>query len=186
MNSVLKTALIISAAVLLLGGITVGILKWLKSRNIVDGPGMVREEHYDFSGTYLTEISYYRGGGSLGDSNSLEMTVRKLTEDRGEVQVVYSDRPTHDSKETNKTVRLSVSVLTGVDEIIERYHMTEWKDLPKTDLFALDAPSMSLTCEFSDGTSIRLGSDLDMPDQAYPAITELLNYIKTCAGIRKE
>ena len=160
-----------------------GILKWFKNRNIMDGPGMVREDHYDFSGTYLTQIFYYRGGSSLGDSRTLEMTVQKVSQDRGEVTVFYSDRPTHNSKETNKTVGVSTSVLSAVDEIMERYRMKEWKDLPETDLIALDAASMRFVYEFSDGTVYSLGSDLEMPDQAHAAISEILKCIKASAGI---
>ena len=186
MNRTLKTVLIVLAAVVVLGGIAVGILKWIISRNILDGPGMVNNDSFDFSGTYLKRVYYYRGGSSLGDSNTLEMTVNELPDGKGEAVVVYTDRPTHDSKEKQKTVKLGPPVVRGVTEIIERYHMTEWKDLPKTDIIALDAPSLSFTYEFSDGSVYRLGSDLEMPDQAYQAVREILQYIKTCAGIRED
>ncbi|MBQ9909973.1 MAG: hypothetical protein IJM50_00460 [Lachnospiraceae bacterium] len=186
MNRTAKVLLIALSAILITGGIVMGLWKWLRNRQIMDGPGMINEDKFDFSKTYLTRVSYYRGGGSLGDSHSLDLTFGPDKDGRPEAVVEYSDQPTHDSKEKHKTVRMGSPVVNGVQEIMDRYRMTEWKDLEKTDLFALDAPSMSFIYEFSDGSRYRLGSDLELPEGAYDAIREIRTYIMRYAGIREE
>ena len=186
MNRTVKVILAALAAVLVLGGMVMGLLKWLKNRQIMDGPGMINEDRFDFTGTYLKRVSYHRGGSSLGDSQSLYLTFGPREDGSPEAVVEYYDRPTHNSMEKRKRVAMGSPVVKGVQEIIDRYRMTEWKDLPKTDIFALDAASMSFTYEFSDGSEYRLGSDLEMPEGAYAAIREIRAYILRYAGIQED
>ncbi len=180
---VLAIILIIAAAAL--AAVTL-ILYFRSSVTVLDGPGMVHEDTFDFSGTWLRRVCYYRGGGENGDSYSVELTLAEMEDGRPRALVRYYNRPAHDQKAVEKEIACSSNVVTGVQEIVDRYSMTDWKDLPETDLFALDAPSMSFTLEYSDGTEIRLGSDLEMPDGAYDAINEIREYILLCAGIEED
>lgn len=181
-----KFIMIIIFTLLILG---VGGLLLLKQKSrdlILDGPGMVYEDHFDFSQTYLSRVYYYKGGSSLGDSSSVELVFSETEDGRPEAIVRYYDQPSHDQKAVEKEVRLNSNVVTGVQDLIDQYGMREWKDLPETDLIALDAPGMWFTYEYSDGTTYELGSDLEMPDGAYEAIQKIRSYVLTCAGIRED
>ncbi len=174
--------LIIAAAALAF----IGAILYFRHRvTVPDRPGMVNTDTFDFSGTWLHRVSYYRGGGENGDSYSLELTLEETEDGRPRTVVHYYNLPYHGAKAVEREISCTSNVVTGVQEIVDRYGMMEWKDLPKTDLIALDAPGMSLTLEYSDGTEIRLGSDLEMPDQAYDAIQEIRAYILLYAGIEE-
>ena len=162
------------------------LTKHYAKNNILDGPDMIREDTFDFSRTYLCRVYYWHGGGSLGDSSSLELTIEPDEEGRPVVQIVSFDQPGAGEKAVEKTVRSSSYVVDGVQDIIDRYGMTEWVDLPPSEEFALDAPTTSLSYEYSDGTSFSIGSDDELPEDGYRAIREIRDYIMTCAGIGKQ
>lgn len=188
-NPVSKTLkiILIVAAVLLVVGCGIMLFRFLRAKNqIMDGPGMIREDTFDFSQKHLSRVYYYRGGGELGDSYSVELTMEEAEDGTPDVKVGYYNQPTHSDKARTKTVRLGSFVITGVQEIIDRYHMTEWTDLPKSEYVLLDAPTSRLTYGYSDGTVYHLDSGDEWPDGAYEAVQEILNYILTCAGIRKD
>lgn len=153
---------------------------------VPDGPGMVGEDTFDFSGTWLRRVSYYRGGGENGDSYSVELTLEETEDGRPRTIVRYHDQPYYGARAVDKEIACASNVVTGVQEIVDRYAMTDWKDLPETDLIVLDAPQMSFRLEYSDGTEIRLGDDLEMPEGAREAIREIREYILLCAGIEEE
>ena len=183
----MKTKLIVLFAVIAVFAaaavITLVVLKQTARDRILDGPGMVNEDSFDFSGTYLSRVYYWHGAGSLGDSTSVELTICPGKEDRPVVTVNYCDRPAVGEKETEKTVHLTSNVIRGVEEIIDRWGMKEWVDLPPAEEFALDAPTTSLTVTYSDGTSVTIGSDDELPEGGSAAIFEIRDYILRCAGI---
>ena len=174
--SVCGIVVLIAAAALLL-------YKFNAKNRILDGPDMVREDTFDFSSVYLRRMEYYRGAGSLGDSFNLELTMEPDENGRPDVRVEYYNRPSHDSKAVEKTVRTSSYVVTGVMEIIDRHGMRDWGELPPAEEFALDAPSMHVTCTYSDGSSIAAGSGDELPDGGGAAIREILDYVLRCAGL---
>ena len=183
----MKTRLIVPIAVIavlaLAAVVAILIVKHGARDRILDGPGMVNEDVFDFSGTYLSRVYYWHGASSLGDSTSLELTICPGEEDRPVVTVNYRDLPAVGEKETEKTVHLTSNVIRGVEEIIDRCGMKEWVDLPPAEEFALDAPTTSLTIAYSDGTSVTIGSDDELPEGGYAAIREIREYILRCAGI---
>ena len=167
-NPVSKTLkiILIVAAVLLVVGCGIMLFRFLHAKNqIMDGPGMIREDTFDFSQKHLSRVYYYRGGGELGDSYSVELTMEEAEDGTPDVKVEYYNQPTHSDKARTKTVRLGSFVITGVQEIIDRYHMTYG---------------------YSDGTVYHLDSGDEWPDGAYEAVQEILSYILTCAGIRED
>lgn len=174
-------------AVLLLAGCGTMLSRLFSERNqIMDGPGMIKEDTFDFTEKYLSRVYYYRGGGELGDSYSVELTMKEAEDGTPAVKVEYYNQPTHSDKARTKTVRLNSSVITGVQEIIDRHHMTEWTDLPPAEYVLLDAPTSSFTYEYSDGTVYSIDSGDEWPDGAYDAIQEILDYMLTCAGITED
>ena len=185
----MKTKMIVPIVVILVFAlaavITVLILKHGARDRILDGPGMVNEDVFDFSGTYLSRVYYWHGAGELGDSTSLELTICPDEEERPVVTVNYRDLPAAGEEETEKTVHLTSNVIRGVEEIIDRYGMKEWTDLPPAEVFALDGPTTSLSYEYSDGTSVTIGSDDELPEGGYAAIREIREYILRCAGIEE-
>lgn len=174
--SICGIVVLIAAAALLL-------YRYSAKNRIMDGPDMVWEDTFDFSSVYLERMEYYRGGGSLGDSYTLELTMRPDEDGRPDVQVYYYNQPSHDARAVEKTVRMSSHVVTGVMEIIDRYGMRDWGELPEADEFALDAPSMRFRCTYSDGSSIRAGSGDKLPDGGGAAIREIRDYVLRCTGL---
>ena len=170
---------IIAAVVLLL-------YKHNTKKRILDGLDMVREDIFDFSTVYLKRMEYYRGGGSLGDSYSLELTIKPDEDGRPDVRLEYYDRRSHDAEAVEKTIQLSSNVIMGVMEIIDRYGMRDWDELPPAEEFALDAPSMHFTCEYSNGNSFTVGSDDELPDGGSAAIREIRDYVLRCAGLEND
>ena len=164
-------------AVLLL---TLGVRHILKNR-VPKGP--VPGDAFDFSAPYLCRVSWRRGAGSLGDSSSLELTMEPDAEGRPIVRVFYSDQPSHNAREVKKTVRVSSDTVRGVEEIIDRYGMRDWTDLPPREEFALDAPSSSFTIRYSDGTSVTVDGGDEVPEGCWEAIPEIRAYILSQAGI---
>ena len=172
-------ALIVPAliAVLLL---ILGVRHLLQNR-VPKGP--VPGDTFDFSVPYLCRVSWRRGAGSLGDSSSLELTMEPDAEGRPVVRVFYSDRPSHNAREVKKTVRVSSDTVRGVEEIIDRYGMKGWTDLPPREEFALDAPSSSFTVRYSDGTSVTVDSGDEVPEGGWEAVPEIRAFILSQAGI---
>ena len=185
MNRTLKITIVMGVVLLAVVGAAL-IIRHHMENQIMDGPGMINDNYFDFSETYLSRVYYYYGGSELGDSYSVELTIEEDDNGDPDVRVAYYNQPSHDSKAKEKTVRVSPEVITGVQEIIDRYHMTEWTDLPKSDIFALDAPSTSFSYEYSDGTQYRLKDDDEWPEGAGTAIREILDYILSSAGITEE
>ena len=185
-----KTILIIVLAavcvVVLVTAAALLLYRFNAKNRIMDGPDMVWEDTFDFSGVYLKRMEYYRGGGSLGDSYSLELTIKPDENGRPDVRVEYYNRPSHDAKAVEKTVRVSSNVVRGVMELIDRHGMRDWGELPEAEEFALDAPSMRFTCTYSDGSSITAGSGDELPDGGGAAIREIRDYVLRCAGLENE
>ena len=173
--SVCGIVVLIAAAALLL-------YKFNAKNRILDGPGMVREDTFDFSSVYLRRMEYFRGAGSLGDSFSLELTMEPDENGRPDVRVYYYNQPTHNDKAVEKTVRVSSYVVEEVMDIIDRQGMRDWGELPEAEEFALDAPSMHFTCTYSDGSSFSAGSGDEIPDGG-AAIREIREYVLRCAGL---
>ena len=171
------------AFVILLAAAALLLYRFNAKNRILDGPGMVREDTFDFSSVYLRRVDYSRGGSSLGDSFSLELTIKPDEDGRPDVRVEYYERETHSAKPKEKTVRVSSNVVSGVTEIIDRYGLRDWGELPPAEMIALDAPSTRLVCKYSDGTSVVLGSEYEIPGEGYDAIREIRDYILRCAGI---
>ena len=185
-RTIVIIVLAVLAAFILLTAAALLLFRFNAKRMIMDGPGMVREDTFDFSSVYLRRVDYSRGGGSLGDSYSLELTMKPDEDGRPDARVEYYERETHSAKPKEKTVRVSSDVVSGVTEIIDRYGMRDWGELPPAEMFALDAPSTRLVCQFSDGTSVVLGSAYEMPEGGYDAIREIREYILRCAGIETD
>lgn len=164
----------------------IGMILYFRHRvTVPDRPGMVYEDTFDFSGTWLHRVYYYHGGSENGDSYSVELVLSQTRDGSPRTVVYYHNKPYYDAKPVDKEIVCTSGVVTGVQEIVDRYGMTDWKDLPETDLIALDAAHMDFRLEYSEGTEIRLGSDREMPDEAYDAIEEIRAYILLCAGIEE-
>ena len=117
--------ILIDAAVLLVVGCGIMLFRFLRAKNqIMDGPGMIREDTFDFSQKHLSRVYYYRGGGELGDSYSVELTMEEAEDGTPDVKVEYYNQPTHSDKARTKTVRLGSFVITGVQG------MRQPQDLP--------------------------------------------------------
>ena len=95
MSKTMKIILIV-AAVLLVVGCGIMLFRFLRAKNqIMDGPGMIREDTFDFSQKHLSRVYYYRGGGELGDSYSVELTMEEAEDGTPDVKVGYYNQPTH-------------------------------------------------------------------------------------------
>ena len=182
-----KTILIIVLLLLIIIAAVVMLLYKHNAKNLImDGPDMVREDTFDFSSIYLKRMESYRGGGSLGDSFSLNLTIKPDEDGRPDIRLEYYDRRSHDAEAVEKTIQLSSYVIVGVMEIIDRYGMRDWGELPPAEEFALDAPSMHFTCEYSDGSSFTVGSDDELPEGGSAAIREIGDYVLRCAGLEND
>ena len=92
-NPVSRTVILIVAAVLLVVGCGIMLFRFLHAKNqIMDGPGMIREDTFDFSQKHLSRVYYYRGGGELGDSYSVELTMEEAEDGTPDVKVAEFKR----------------------------------------------------------------------------------------------
>lgn len=79
-------------------------------------------------------------------------------------------------------------LLEKLSLLCERYHTTEWTNLPDSDIRMYDAPSGSIRFTFEGGTEIVLGSRKKYPDQfheMYQELAELINESKAYAVERE-
>ncbi len=181
----LKTILFLLFVFLIVSIVVLLLVRHGSGNRIPDSPETIGEDTFDFSQNYLCRIYYWHGAGSLGDSCSLEMTVEPDEDGKPLVRVEYYNQPAAGEKAVEKTVRVSSDAVRDIQEIIDRYGMKEWVDLPPAEFFALDAPSTSLSWEFSDGSSYSIGSGDELPDDGYRAIAEIRQYLMECAGIKE-
>ncbi len=86
----------------------------------------------------LVSCSYSSSGDMRGNWYVAEL---RRTDDG--LTLTIEDRDWYDALMKVSVYRADDDALTQMDEIIRRYSLSLWPDLPLTDLFALDGPSVS-------------------------------------------
>ena len=158
------TMIIIGIVLIVLGAgaLTVGLVIKHAKDNIMDGDGMIRQP-------YVKEISFTKGGGMEGGFYSItwrDFTVTEVT------------REGANAPEKTRTAFADYDVNDAIYGVINDYKMTEWKDLPLSDLQALDAPTSSLSFVINYGPSIRFSDNHEIPKGGWEGVEKILKILQ--------
>ena len=135
---------------------------WTKSQ-IMDGDGMIKEP-------YTTYVYYSYGGGELGDSYTISLEDYKI-----EIRSCEGNGyPTE-----TKSCEVDSEVYYLIDNIVYEYEMQKWGKLPKSEEFALDAPSTSLNIGLRNGDDISVSSYDEVPEGGWEAVREIVELLET-------
>ena len=161
---------IVGVAVVVVAAVIAGIL--IHSRQNESSPSGADAD------VRLTFFAIYSGGGELGGHSSWEITAT----DGGKAKIVIEEQISHDSRTKTTKRTVSAGVLRQLEAIIDAHGMAGWNDLPESDIFALDAPSTSVSLTI-DGQRVSFGGDDELPSGGWAAVREMRAILEEAAGI---
>lgn len=108
----------------------------------------------------VKSVSYSSAGGM--DGGSLEITA--VNTDKGYVLVGMEEKKTWNGRIVKKTFKADPALLFEVEELVNGYGALEWDELPVSEFVVLDAPTVSVAVELTDGTCRRFYSYQAFPE----------------------
>ena len=160
---------------LVVAGVITAVAVYMKMNKndhfILDGPGMVRDPH-----DYLTDCTYYNGGGMDGGSESIEL--RKQSD--GTVIYNYWYCPYIGAQEEHIENVYGGEVFDKISEICKKTGVLSWGKLPKSELELLDAPTTSISFTvFGDSANghYSVNSNDVLPESGEGLFTDIYNYL---------
>lgn len=127
----------------------------------------------DYDKTGLTYVEYSLSGGMEGGIYSISVSVTGAKT----ATVSLFDQETHNSRPLKRSRNTDRDRLDGLLEIIDKYGMRDWKDLPKSEIFALDAPSATVEFIIS-GKSFSFSDGDEFPEGGGAAMADIKNYLE--------
>lgn len=177
MSGFLEIALIVTIAVILLGiMLNAGLMRYAR-RHIPDWPGTTSE-------CSLTAVIYSAYGGTPGGHYTVEMNAD--SDSSRSTTVTISEQSAHDAPESRKTETVSPDCCSELAEIIDRYGMTGWADLPQSDPVAYDTAACSVSIRYSDGSVYGISAQQALPDTWGDAFAEIRSCMLSYAGALTE
>lgn len=136
-------------------------------KGVLDGPGMIDPYSY-------TYIEYYHGGGDLGDCYRLIY--------RPDEGVSMERYETANAEPERKNVKGDDIIYNRCRDILMRYNMRDWRELPARDVIALDEASTTITIDFPDRhISVNTNSSR-LPNDGYEGIAQLREALEDAVG----
>jgi len=150
---IIGIVLIVLGLLVLAGGL------WLHhlQGQIMDGPGMVYEPD-------IESLTYYHGGSSIGDIYRIDLYESSFT---------VTECPGNGNPTSEKKYDVGAGIYGKLEEIVFRYDMTSWTDLPDSDVIALDGPTTYIDICFADGREISASSNQELPKGGWNAVDEI-------------
>jgi len=149
------------------------------------GKGMVQEMT-----AYVTRCSYISSGSSTGGHEHIELT--RVSDTEASYKNSYKDW--HNSPERTTVKKVSSEVLKEMETLGREYKIFRWKAFRKSALFALDAPSVSLSVSYKDptngaGWTLTMRSDDELNDKQSEYYHKLLDLLfgaeERLSGVQK-
>ncbi|HJJ28415.1 MAG TPA: hypothetical protein O0X70_03380 [Methanocorpusculum sp.] len=122
----------------------------------------------------LERWTYTLSGDMLGGYYSLELRVAD-----GAVKISEEAQETHNSERKQRTASGDAELVSQIEEIIKKNKMYTWKNLKKSDVFALDAAAASYSFTYS-GERISFSEYDILPEGGDAAVGEINRLIKSC------
>ncbi len=127
----------------------------------------------DYDKTGLTYAEYSLCGGMEDETYIVRITVTGPKT----AKIELYDQESHGSPVKKKHKTVQKNKIDGLYEIIEKYSMQDWKNLPKSEIFALDEPTARVEFVIS-GKSYSFSDDMEFPEGAGGAMREIRTYIE--------
>lgn len=134
--------------------------------NTMDGPGMINTRAF-------SRFYYTYGGGMLGERYTLTVDEFKLD---------YYKCESNGYTETTKQIDLDSDTYSEIERLLDEGGVREWTNLPKTDEFALDAPTTYLSVTFADGLEIKVNEEDIPPEDGWAKIKEIVDFLDKMAN----
>ncbi|MBQ9697524.1 MAG: hypothetical protein IJV46_03170 [Acidaminococcaceae bacterium] len=127
---------------------------------------------------FITRCSYISAGSSTGGHERIELIRISDTE----VNYASNYKDWHDSPERKVEKIVSGDVLKEMEALGREYKIFKWKPFRKSDLFAMDAASTSLSVSYKDptngaGWTLTMRSDDELNDKQSEYYHKLLNLL---------
>lgn len=129
------------------------------------------------TGEGLAEFTWHQYGGSLAGQETYSLICTGETD----WTVVHAAQEAHDLPEKTRKKKADAALAQRVTTVILENGMTGWDDLPRAELFALDAPTTEVRFRYN-GEEHRFTSDQELPDGGWIAVREILGLLEEAAG----
>lgn len=161
--------LIVIAVIIILLVIAFIALRIYTRNNIMDGDGMINQAAF----VKGCEYRYY--GDDIGSS---EYIVLELGESKALLTVETCKGNGY--KTEKKTYRLDSTVINQLQNIYDKYDVPTLKNLPKSDIQALDAGTATIVF-ITGNETISLSDNLEFPEGKGAVIQETHAYLRSLA-----
>lgn len=121
------------------------------------------------SDRFVKSIRYYYGGSSIGDSYILEFSEHTLKMSKCEGNGM---------DEIKKHANVDDSFVLKIDELVKDADIIKWTNLKKSDLFAYDAASASVSILFTNGKVVNFGTYDILPDGGWDIVDEIVTLME--------
>lgn len=123
----------------------------------------------------LVYCSYSESGGMSG--GHLYMTLERT--ESGEFVFSYNEQAYWNSEETQGRFPVSADAMGAIEDIFNSRRIASWGELPESEIFALDAPSVSVTLR-TGGESYSLSDRDEFPEGGSGVIHEIYSVLTDC------
>ena len=132
---------------------------------------------------YVTRCSYSSSGSSTGGHEHIELT--RLSDTEASYKI--SSKDWHSSPERVVEKKVSANVFKEMEALGREYKIFKWKVFRKSELFALDAATVSLSVSYKDptngaGWTLTMRSDDELNDKQREYYHKLLDLLYGAEG----
>ena len=132
---------------------------------------------------YVTRCSYVSSGSSTGGHEHIELT--RLSDTEASYKI--SSKDWHSSPERVVEKKVSANVFKEMEALGREYKIFKWKVFRKSELFALDAATVSLSVSYKDptngaGWTLTMRSDDELNDKQREYYHKLLDLLYGAEG----
>lgn len=135
--------------------------------HMLDGDGMVHRE--------LLSCRYSSGGGM--DGGSIRMLLERT--DGGACRFSFTEKPFWDSEEESGSFTLPRDVMDTLERLVNLCHVYRWGKLPESEIFALDAPSVSVELRYHD-QEVFLSDRDEFPKEGTGILYDIYSVLTDC------
>lgn len=129
----------------------------------------------------LRFVTYEVSGSSNGGYYRVELVVDKA--DKRKVTVTVSEQKANGMKETSNKYKVSADCCLELEQIIGRYGVLKWKDLPPSEFIAYDAATTSVSIWYMSGDVYNISENQALPEKGMEALSEIKECMLRYAGV---
>ena len=137
---------------------------------------LAREYGKDVLAPRIVDCSYRISGGMSGYSYELRLYKERKG---GAVHLDFSSEDYNGAGEKKRSYELTEEVLDQITAIVNREDMRKWDAQPMSEVQALDADRLIVSVAYSNGESVCVSDDQELPKEAYNAFRRIRTFLES-------